>query len=62
MPKEKKKALWVDEETHTEVAVNAARNKMSIKQYLKKLFSNDQVITPPGFAKDGEVGEKINTE
>lgn len=44
---EKKKALWVDEETHDNVVlltnelsaleIKAGRNKVSIKHYLKRL-------------------------
>lgn len=39
---EKKKALWVDEDTHMEVAVLAARKKVSIKQYLKELVEKEK--------------------
>jgi predicted HicB family RNase H-like nuclease len=43
MSEEKKKALWVDEDTHTEVAVMAARKKVSIKKFLKELVERERV-------------------
>ena len=36
MSEKKKKALWVDEDTHAAIAVMAATKRVSIKQYLKE--------------------------
>jgi hypothetical protein len=39
MPEEKKKkALWVDEDTHAEVAIMAAKKRITIKECLAKLI------------------------
>ena len=35
--KKKKKALWVDEDIHHQIAVMAVTNKLSIGNYLKEL-------------------------
>lgn len=37
MSEEKKKALWVDEDTHMEVVIMAARKKVSIGKCLKEM-------------------------
>lgn len=38
----KKKALWVDEDTHMEVAIMAARKKSSIGKVLKELIEEEK--------------------
>ncbi len=42
MSEEKKKALWVDEDTHMEVAIMAARKKVSIGKVLKELVEAEK--------------------
>lgn len=39
---EKKKALWVDEDTHMEAVIMAARKKVSIKKFLKELIETEK--------------------
>lgn len=41
--KEKKKALWVDENTHMEVAIMAARRKVSIGKCLKEMVEEEKI-------------------
>ena len=40
--KDKKKALWVDEDTHMEIVILAARKKVSIKKYLKEMVEREK--------------------
>lgn len=52
MSEKKKKALWVEEDTHTEVAVMAARGKVSIGKFLKDLVKKEKKSTPRKIADD----------
>ena len=40
--KDNKKAVWISEETHTELAVMAARSKMTIKKFLEELVDAER--------------------
>lgn len=40
--KEKQYAIWADRDTHTELAVMAARRKVSIKQCLKEMVEKEK--------------------
>jgi len=42
MKEKKKKAVWVDEDTHMEISVMAARQKVSIKKFLKELIEKEK--------------------
>lgn len=42
MTKEKKKALWVDDDTHMEIVIMAARRKISIKKLLQELIQAEK--------------------
>jgi prolyl-tRNA editing enzyme YbaK/EbsC (Cys-tRNA(Pro) deacylase) len=48
MKKEKKKALWVDEDTHYKIAVMAVTKKLSIGKVLKELVDTEKNKTLDG--------------
>lgn len=40
--RDNKKAVWISEETHTELAVMAARSKVTIKKFLEELVEAER--------------------
>lgn len=40
--KDNKKAVWISEEAHTELAVMAARSKVTIKKFLEELVEAEK--------------------